>query len=86
VGALNIGTIALGNNGYFASGAKASKNNTCAWTAGNTVLTVTIVAANNTGTVAGSSTATWTPPAAITSAAGEAIDTAQTPSVTAVLF
>lgn len=85
-GALNFGTIALGNNGYFASGAKASKNNTCAWSAGNTVLTVTIAAVNNTGTVPGSSTATWTPPSAITSAAGEAIDTAQTPSVTAVLF
>lgn len=85
-GALNIGTIALGNNGYFVSGAKASKNNTCAWSAGNTVLTITIVAVNNTGTVPGSSTATWTPPSAITSAAGEAIDTAQTPSLTAVLF
>jgi hypothetical protein len=85
-GALNFGTIALGNNGYFVSGAKASKNNTCAWSAGNTVLTITMAAVNNTGTVPGSSTATWTPPSTITSAAGDAIDTAQTPSVTAVLF
>ncbi len=85
-GALNVGTIALGNNGYFVSGAKASKNNTCAWSGGNTVLTITIVAVNNTGTVPGSSTATWTPPASLASAAGEAIDTAQMPSVTAVLF
>jgi hypothetical protein len=38
------------------------------------------------GTVAGASTATWTPRMSITSASGEAIDLTQTPSVTAVLF
>ncbi len=85
--ALDFGTIALGDNGYL-SGADTAKNSTCAWTAGNTVLTITLarVTPGKTGTVAGGSTATYAPNATLTSAAGEAIDTAQTPSVTGVLF
>ena len=85
--ALTIGTIALGDNGYL-SGADTAKNSTCAWTAGSTVLTITLagVTPGKTGTVAGGSTATYLPNATLTSAAGEAIDTAQTPSVTGVLF
>lgn len=85
--ALAFGTIALGDNGYL-SGADTAKNSTCAWSAGNTVITITLagVTPGKTGTVAGGSTATYLPNAALTSAAGEAIDTAQTPSVTAVLF
>lgn len=85
--ALTFGTIALGHNGYL-SGSDTARNSTCAWTAGNTVLTITLagVTPAKTGTVAGGSTATYLPNAAITSAAGEAIDTAQTPSVTGVLF
>ena len=85
--ALAFGTIGLGDNGYL-TGADTAKNSTCAWTAGNTVLTITLagVSAGKTGTVAGGSTATFVPNSAIASAAGEAIDTAQTPSVTAVLF
>jgi hypothetical protein len=85
--ALAFGTIALGDNGYMAV-ADVAKNSTCAWTAGNTVLTITLagVVPARTGTVAGGSTATYVPNAALTSAAGESIDTAQTPSVTGVLF
>lgn len=85
--ALAFGSIALGSNGYL-SGADIAKNSTCAWTAGNTVLTITLagVTPGKTGTVAGGSTATYLPSATLTSAAGEAIDTAQTPSVTDVLF
>lgn len=85
--ALAFGTIGLGDNGYL-TGADTAKNSTCAWTAGNTVLTITLagVTPGKTGTVAGGSTATYLPNATITSPAGEAIDTAQTPSVTAVLF
>jgi hypothetical protein len=85
--ALTIGTIALGDNGYM-SGADTAKNSTCAWTAANTVLTITLagVTPGKTGTVAGGSTATYAPNATLTSAAGEAIDTAQTPAVTGVLF
>ena len=82
---LAFGTIALGNNGYFTAN-KNAKNSTCAWSAGNTVLTITLQGVSNVGTVAGSSTATWTPQALMTSASGEAIDLTQTPSVTAVLF
>lgn len=85
--ALAFGAIGLGDNGYL-SGADIAKNSTCAWTAGNTVLTITLagVVPAKTGTVAGGSTATYLPNAAIASASGEAIDTAQTPSVTGVLF
>jgi hypothetical protein len=85
--ALAFGTIALGDNGYL-SGADTAKNSTCGWSAGNTVLTITLagVTPGKTGTVAGGSTATYLPNAALTSAGGEAIDTAQTPSVTGVLF
>jgi hypothetical protein len=52
------------------------------------VLTITLagVGVGKTGIVAGSSTATYLPNAAITSATGEPIDTVQTPSVTGVLF
>jgi hypothetical protein len=82
---LSFGTITLGNNGYFTAN-KNAKNSTCAWTAGNTVLTITVQGVASVGTVAGASTATYMPDSALTSAAGEAIDTAQTPSVTAVLF
>jgi hypothetical protein len=82
---LSFGTIALGNNGYFTAN-KNAKNSTCAWTAGNTVLTITVQGVASVGTVAGASTATYTPDSALTSAAGEAIDMAQTPSITAVLF
>jgi hypothetical protein len=39
-----------------------------------------------TATVAGGSTATFLPNAAITSATGEPIDTAQVPSLTGILF
>jgi hypothetical protein len=85
--ALAFGTIALGDNGYL-SGPDTAKNSTCAWSAGNTVITITLagVTPGKTGTVAGGSTATYLPNAALTSAAGEAIDTAQAPSVTGVLF
>ncbi len=85
--ALAFGTVTLGDNGYLTS-ADAPKNSTCAWTAGNTVLTITLVSVTpgKTATVAGGSTATYLPNATITSATGQAIDTAQTPSVTAVLF
>jgi len=85
--ALAFGTIALGDNGYL-TGADTAKNSTCAWSAGNTVVTITLagVTAGKTGTVAGGSTATYLPNAALTSAAGEAIDTARTPSVTGILF
>jgi hypothetical protein len=85
--ALAFGTIALGDNGYL-SGADTAKNSTCAWSAGNTVLTITLagVTPGKTGTVAGGSTATYIPNAALTSAGGEAIDATQTPSVTGLLF
>jgi hypothetical protein len=85
--ALAFGSLALGDNGYL-SGADTDKNSSCAWSAGNTVLTITLagVSPGKTGTVAGGSTATYLPNAALTSAAGEAIDAAQTPSVTGVLF
>ena len=82
---LTFGTIALGSNGYFTS-SKDAKRSTCAWSAGNTVLTITLASVKSAGTVAGASTATWTPPAALTSASGEAIDLSYLPSVTAVLF
>lgn len=82
---LSFGTVALGNNGYFTAN-KNAKNSTCAWTVGNTILTITVQGVSSVGTIVGSSTATYTPDSALTSAAGEAIDTAQTPSVTAVLF
>ena len=70
------------------TGADIAKNSTCAWTAGNTVLTITLagVSAGKTATVAGGSTATYLPNAAIASATGEMIDVAQTASVTGVLF
>jgi hypothetical protein len=85
--AMAFGTIQLGNAGYVTA-ADVAKNSTCAWTAGNTVLTITLsgVVPARTATVAGASTATYLPNATLTSAAGEAIDTAQTPSVTGVLF
>jgi len=85
--ALAFGSIGLGNAGYVTA-ADVAKNSTCAWTAGNTVLTITLsgVTPGKTGTVVSASTATYAPNAALQSASGEAIDTAQTPSVTAVLF
>ena len=85
--ALALGTLALGDNGYL-SGADTAKNSTCAWSVGNTVITITLagVTPGKTGSVAGGSTATYLPNAALTSAAGEAIDTTRTPSVTGVLF
>ena len=82
---LAFGTIALGNNGYFTAN-KNAKNSTCVWSGGNTVLTITLQSVASAGTVAGASTATWTPHSYMTSASGEAIDLTQTPSVTAVLF
>jgi hypothetical protein len=84
---LRIGTIVLGTQGYLQND-EVADNSTCAWSAGNTVLTITLqgLAAANSGTVPGSSTATWTPSATLTSAAAEAIDAVQKPSVTAVLF
>ena len=82
---LAFGTISLGNNGYFTA-SKTAKNSTCAWNAANTVLTITLQNVSSVGTVAGASTATWTPHMWMTSASGEAIDLTQTPSVTAVLF
>jgi hypothetical protein len=82
---LTFGTISLGANGYFTASDNAKKSD-CAWSAGNTVLTITLSGIKSAGTVAGSSTATWIPAGSLTSAAGEAIDTAQTPSLTAVLF
>ena len=63
-----------------------SVGSTYAWSAANTVLTVTLQGVANAGTVAGPSTATGTPGSALASATGEAIDTPQTPSVTAILF
>jgi hypothetical protein len=82
---LAFGTIDLANNGYF-TGNKTAKNSTCAWNASNTVLTITLQGVASVGTVAGASTATWTPHMWMTSASGEAIDLTQIPSVTAVLF
>jgi hypothetical protein len=82
---LAFGTIELGSNGYF-TGNKTAKNSTCAWNGSNTVLTITLQGVASVGTVAGGSTATWTPHQWMTSASGEAIDLTQTPSVTAVLF
>lgn len=82
---LTFGTIVLGNNGYF-TGSGTAKSSTCSWTAGNTVLTITLAGVKSAGTVPGASTATWTPAGSLTSATGEAIDAAQTPSVTGVLF
>jgi len=82
---LAFGTIDLGNNGYFTA-SKTAKNSTCAWNAANTVLTITLQGVSGAGTVAGASTATWTPHQWMTSASGEAIDLTQTPTVTAVLF
>jgi hypothetical protein len=82
---LTFGSITLGANGYFTA-SDVAKKSTCAWSSGNTVLTITLAGVKSAGTVPGSSTATWTPAGSLTSAAGEAIDTAQTPSVTGVLF
>jgi hypothetical protein len=82
---LTFGAISLGANGYFTASDNAKKSN-CAWSAGNTVLTITLAGVKSAGTVAATSTAIWTPAAGLTSAGGEAIDTAETPSVTAVLF
>jgi hypothetical protein len=82
---LTFGTISLGANGYFTSSDTAKKSS-CAWSAGKTVLTITLAGVKSTGTVAGGSTATWTPASSLVSAAGEAIDTAQRPTVTGVLF
>jgi len=82
---LAFGTIALGNNGYFSAN-KNAKNSTCVWSGSDTVLTITLQGVASVGTVAGTSTATWTPHMWMTSASGEAIDLSQTPSVTAVLF
>ena len=86
-GRVKLGTIALGNNGYMTA-TDIANNSTCAWSAGNTVLTITIagIANGNTATVAAASTATWTPDATLTSALAETIDATVTPSVTAVLF
>lgn len=82
---LVFGTINLGNSGYF-SGSGIANDSTCAWSSGNTVLTITMAGVDSGGTVAGSSTATWSPAPSLTSALGEAVDTAPTPSVTGVLF
>jgi hypothetical protein len=82
---LAFGSVGLGNNGYF-TGNKTAKNSTCAWSASNTVLTITLQGVASVGTVAGASTATWTPHMWMTSASGEAIDLTQNPTVTAVLF
>ena len=82
---LAFGTIDLGNNGYFTA-SKTAKNSTCAWNGSNTVLTITLAGVTSAGTVAGASTATWTPHIYMTSATGEAIDLTQTPSAAAVLF
>jgi hypothetical protein len=82
---LAFGAIELGNNGYFTDN-KTAKNSTCAWNPSNTVLTITLQSVASVGTVAGASTAIWTPHTWMTSASGEAIDLTQTPSVTAVLF
>jgi hypothetical protein len=84
---LKIGTIALGANGYMVANNTAN-NSGCVWSAGDTVLTLYFqgLSTANTGTVSGASTAIYTPNATIMSAAGEAIDAAQAPSVTGVLF
>lgn len=82
---LLMGTINLGGSGYF-TGNRTLSNSICQWSAGNTVLTIFIQGAGSVGTDTTARTATYTPAAAITSATGEAIDTAQKPTVTAVLF
>ncbi len=82
---LAFGTIDLGSNGYF-TGSKTAKNSNCAWNGSNTVLTITLAGVTSAGTVAGASTATWTPHIYMTSATGEAIDLTQDPTATAVLF
>ena len=84
---LSIGSIDLGGQGYMQNSDTADAS-TCACTAGNTVLTITVqgIAAASMSTVAGSRTATYTPNAAIQSAAGASIDTTAKPAVTAVLF
>jgi len=82
---LAFGTIDLGNGGYF-TGNRTAKNSICAWNASNTALTITLQGVASVGTVAGASTATWTPHQWMASASGEAIDLTQTPSVTGVLF
>jgi hypothetical protein len=84
---LRIGTIGLGSQGYVQTDHVADASS-CAWSAGNTVLTITVqgIDPTNTGAVPTASTATWTPSASLTSSTGEAIDTAQNPTVTAVLF
>jgi hypothetical protein len=79
------GRIELGDNGYFTAN-KNAKNSTCAWSASNTVLTITLQGVSSAGTVAGTSTATWTGHQWMTSASGEAIDLTQIPTVTVVLF
>jgi hypothetical protein len=85
----SIGTIDLGNTGY-ATANRAAATSICTWSAGNTVLTITMAGITAPGTtlhfVPGGSTATWFPVAGPTSATGEALDTAQHPSVTGVLF
>jgi hypothetical protein len=82
---LAFGTIDLGNNGYFTA-SKTAKNSTCTWNTSNTVLTITLQGVMSAATVAGASTAAWTPHMWMTSASGEAIDLTQIPTVTAVLF
>jgi hypothetical protein len=82
---LAFGTIDLANNGYFTV-SKNAKNSTCAWNASNTMLTITLQGVSSAGTVAGASTAIWTPHVWMTSESGEAIDLTQTPTLTAVLF
>ena len=82
---LLMGTVNLGGNNQV-TGNKTWSNSTCAWTSGNTVLTITLAGGGSAGTDAANRTAAYTPNAAITSATGEAIDAAQTPSLTAVLF
>ena len=68
------------------SGSDVAQNSTCAWSAGDTVLTITLQGVVNTSTGTQTRTATWAPAAAIKSATGESIDTSIHPAVTADLF
>ncbi len=82
---LLIGAVSLGGNAQVTA-TRTWANSTCAWSGSNTILTITLAGGGSAAADTSTLTATYTPNAAITSATGEAIDTAQTPTLTAVLF
>ncbi len=76
---LTFGRINLSSNSFITSDDTAT-NSLCAWSAGDTVLTITLADVSGTATVSSSQTGTYVPNGGIRSALGVPIDVSATPA------